>query len=231
MLAEPGWVIPAGRYERRYAAFAVSTANRGNRAYFRALHDQIHNGGAEAMFYDLQRMDLGDWHPREVPEALLTNPTLQKQQTYNLPPLEQWYLTLLHSGRFPHAKERTPYVAMTRALIENAKQRVPRLRDLSDVALRNFLTDQEAMGVLIEKYRTSAGNGWKFPLLSECRDAWCKRYGPTQWDTNINDWGDDEEEEQPKATVVAKAEAKPANVNVKPIEPKPEPAPRAYRRF
>jgi energy-coupling factor transporter ATP-binding protein EcfA2 len=55
MLAEPGWVIPAGRYERRYAAFAVSTVKRGNRAYFRDLHDQIHNGGAEAMFYDLQR--------------------------------------------------------------------------------------------------------------------------------------------------------------------------------
>jgi hypothetical protein len=89
----------------------------------------------------------------------LTNPTLQKQQSYNLPPLEQWYVGLLHSGRLPHAKEATPYVALTRALVENAKQRVPRLRDLSDVALRNFLTDQEAMGVLIEKYRNSAANG------------------------------------------------------------------------
>jgi len=77
MLAEPGWVIPAGRYERRYAAFAVSTVKRGNRAYFRALHHQIQNGGAEAMFYDLQRMDLGDWHPRNIPEALLTDPALQ----------------------------------------------------------------------------------------------------------------------------------------------------------
>src|SRR6516162_1217583 len=76
MLAEPGWVIPAGRYERRYAAFAVNTAMRGNRAYFRALHDQIHNGGAEAMFHELQRMDLGDWHPREVPNELLTNSAL-----------------------------------------------------------------------------------------------------------------------------------------------------------
>ena len=122
MLAEPGWVIPAGRYERRYAAFAVSTVKRGDRPYFRALHHQIQNGGAEAMFYDLQRMDLGDWHPRNIPEALLTDPALQKQQSYNLPPLEQWYLTLLHNGRLRHAKEKTPYVALTRALVENAKQ-------------------------------------------------------------------------------------------------------------
>jgi Family of unknown function (DUF5906) len=32
MLAEPGWVIPAGRHERRYAAFAVSTKKLGDRA-------------------------------------------------------------------------------------------------------------------------------------------------------------------------------------------------------
>ena len=29
MLAEPGWVIPAGRFERRYAALSVSDARRG----------------------------------------------------------------------------------------------------------------------------------------------------------------------------------------------------------
>jgi hypothetical protein len=181
--------------------------------------------GSQAAPIALLAMDLGDWHPREIPEALLTNPTLQKQQTYNLPPLEQWYLTLLHNGALPHARPATPWVATTRALVENAKQRVPRLRDLSDVALCNFLTDQEAMGVVIEKYRTSAANGWKFPLLSECREAWCKRYGPTSWDTNIRDWGDDEVEEQPKAKPTVVAKVKPANVNVK-----PEPAAR-LRRF
>jgi hypothetical protein len=238
MLAEPGWVIPAGRYERRYAAFAVSTVKRGDRAYFRALHDQIHNGGAEAMFYELQRMDLEEWHPREVPDELLTNPALQKQQSYNLPPLEQWYLTLLHNGELPHAKPATPWVASTRALVENAKQRVPRLRDLSDVALCNFLTDEEAMGVKIEKHRTSAANGWKFPLLCDCRDAWCKRYGPTKWDTNIRDWGD-EEEEQPKADPqTVKEDEVTAPANVVPIKPAAKPsAPSAaltsvaYRRF
>jgi hypothetical protein len=185
------------------------------------------------MFYDLLAMDLGDWHPRGIPEALLTNPALQKQQNYNLPPLEQWYLTLLHNGRLPHAKEATPYISLTRALVENAKQRVPRLRDLSDVALRNFLTDQEAMGVLIEKYRNSAANGWSFPPLSECREAWSKRYGPTNWDTDMIDWGEPVEEEepkpkpQPKPVVNANAAPKAANLN----EPKLEPAPRAYRRY
>jgi hypothetical protein len=36
MLAEPGWVIPAGKHERRYAAFAVSDARMRDREYFNA---------------------------------------------------------------------------------------------------------------------------------------------------------------------------------------------------
>src|SRR6516165_5797313 len=83
MLAEPGWVIPAGKYERRYAALEVSSVRRGDKSYFRALHRQINEGGAEAMFYDLQRMELGDWHPRDIPETLLRNPALLKQQGFN----------------------------------------------------------------------------------------------------------------------------------------------------
>jgi len=69
MSAEPGWVIPAGRYERRYAAFEVSDLRRGDREYFKSLHIQIAEGGAEGMMWDLQRMDLEGWHPREIPES------------------------------------------------------------------------------------------------------------------------------------------------------------------
>jgi hypothetical protein len=101
MLAEPGWVIPAGRYERRYAALAVNDARLGDKSYFRALHRQIIEGGAEAMFHDLREMELGDWHPRDIPEALLCGAALQKQQGFNLPPLEQWYVSLLHDGVLP----------------------------------------------------------------------------------------------------------------------------------
>ena len=182
MLAEPGWVIPAGRYERRYAALAVSTVKRGDRAYFRALHRQIEQGGAEAMFYDLQMMDLDGWHPREIPEALLNNPALQKQQSHTLPPLEQWYVMLLHNGVLPGALAGRLNTAFTRSLGEDARTKVPRLRDLTEVALRNFLMDEEALGVTCTKYRAAIGNGWSFPPLDEAREAWCGRYGPMKWD-------------------------------------------------
>lgn len=186
-------VIPAGRFERRYAAFAVSATRRGQRGYFRALHDQIQNGGAEAMFYELRSMDLEGWHPREIPEALLTNSTLQKQQSYNLPPTEQWYVELLHCGRLPLPVDGKPHTSLTKDLIEDAISHVPRLRwELSDVALRNFLINQDAIGVVCTKYRCASNNGWTFPPLSECREVWSKLYGPTEWDTDMNDWGVDE---------------------------------------
>jgi hypothetical protein len=189
MLAEPGWVIPAGRYERRYAALAVSTVKRGDREYFRALYRQIEEGGAEAMFDDLQRMDLNGWHPRDIPEALLTNAALQKQQTHTLPPLEQWYLMLLHDGVLPGALANRSSTAYTRSLIDDARARVPRLRDLSEVALRNFLMDEESIGTTCDKYRNASANGWTFPPLAEAREAWCQRYGPVKWDNpNATDW-------------------------------------------
>ena len=157
MLAEPGWVIPAGRFERRYAALAVSDRRRGDRDYFKALHRQIADGGAEAMMWDLQRMDLEGWHPREIPESLLKGAALQEQQGHTLPPLEQWYLMLLHEGQIPGALIKRPNTAYTQELLANARERIPRLRwDLSDVGLRNFLIDAERIGVVCAKYRNSA---------------------------------------------------------------------------
>jgi hypothetical protein len=54
-----------------------------------ALHRQINEGGAEALFHELRGLALDDWHPREIPEALLRNPALQEQQGHTLPPWER----------------------------------------------------------------------------------------------------------------------------------------------
>ena len=189
MLAEPGWVIPAGRFERRYAALAVSTAKRGDRDYFRALHRQIKEGGAEAMFYDLRAMDLGDWHPREIPGALLRNPALQGQQGHTLPPWEQWYVMLLHNGKLPGALLKRPDTAFTNTLLANAREAVPRLRWEGEVALRDFLVDKGRLGIACDKYRASSGNGWTFPPLAECRKAWEAIYGTVRWDHPAREWG------------------------------------------
>ena len=187
MLAEPGWVIPAGRHERRYAAFNVSDARRGDRGYFNSLHRQIEHGGAEAMLWDLRGIELGDWHPRQIPEALLTGEALQKQQGLSLPPLEQWYRELLHNGALPGALARRPNAALTQSLLDSAWAGSARLRnDLTAERLGSFLRDE----VGCEKHRTPSANGWAFPPLGECRAEWERHYGPIKWDlAEIEEWG------------------------------------------
>jgi hypothetical protein len=141
-----------------------------DKEYFRPLHKQIEHGGAESMFYDLQLMELGDWHPRDIPEALLRGSALRKQQEHTLPAMEQWYVMLLHDGRLPGALSNKPNTAFTSRLRDDAKERVPRLKfDLSDVMLKDFLTDPERIGIVCEKYRANTANGWTFPPLDEAR--------------------------------------------------------------
>ena len=83
-----------------------------------------------------------------------------------------------------------PNTAFTKSLLDDAKERVPRLRfDLSEVGLRNFLVDEESVGIPCTKYRASMGNGWSFAPLPELREAWSRRYGPMKWDNpEAKDW-------------------------------------------
>jgi hypothetical protein len=196
ILAEPGWVIPAGRYERRYAAFSVSNAVRGNHDYFKALHRQIENGGAEAMMWDMWEMDLGDWHPREIPESLLKGTALQHQQSLTLHPLEQWYLSLLEEGEIPGAlvnwdaltdKRSRPRHVYTYSLRADAMERFPRLRhELTDNQIRDFLLDEGWPKAI--KWRDKIGNGYIFEPLQESRAAWDQRY-PRKWN-DVKEWRD-----------------------------------------
>jgi hypothetical protein len=144
------------------------------------------------MFHDLLNMDLGDWHPREIPASLLAGAALQKQQSHSLPPMEQWYVMLLHEGILPGAVVAANKVttAWTKALMENAITRVPRLRyELTEVGLREFLLDEARIGAACSKYRQSKANGWTFPPLAEARSAWIRLYGPTVWDNpEVEEW-------------------------------------------
>jgi hypothetical protein len=194
MLAEPGWVIPAGKFERRYAALAVSEVYLQQQGYFKPLYAQIEGGGPSAMMYDLLRLPLADWHPREIPESLLKGTALQQQQALTLLPLEQWYLSILEDGRVPGAlifeptskKISRPTTAYTKRLREDAMQRFPRLRfELSDNALAEFLSDEA--WIKAKKHRDNKSNGWTFEPLADSRKVWDRHYGPHKW-SDAKEW-------------------------------------------
>jgi hypothetical protein len=177
MLAEPGWSVPAGQDERRYAVYDVR-AEVGNEDYFNALYREIEGDGPAAMLYDLQRIDLGSWHPRQVYKT----GALRRQQDMNLGLSEEWLLTLLVDGCLPSPPVGKWWMSSPTNLINDAKYKVPKLRDLSFNALATFL---ESWGC------TKSGGDvryWHFPPLAEMRDAWNKKYTPREWSA-IADWG------------------------------------------
>jgi hypothetical protein len=179
MLAEPGWVIPAGRYERRYAAFGVSQAHMGDTAYFEALHHQIENGGAAAMLHDLLGMNLGKWHPRHVYKTA----ALRHQQELSLPPMDEWMLGLLEDGELPGALSvGKPQASTPTNLLNDLHSKVPRSRDLGKNKLADYLKEQwqcTKHGGVVGFYH--------FPPLIEMRTIWDKRYGSREWSVQA-DW-------------------------------------------
>jgi hypothetical protein len=146
------------------------------------------------MMWDLQRMDLDGWHPREIPESLLKGSALQEQQTHTLSPLEQWYLSLLQDGKVPGAlvtgptskKMSRPSTAYTKSLRLDACDRFPRLRfELSDNTIAEFMSDKSWPKA--QKFRDNKSNGWTFEPLAESRAAWDQRYGPQAWN-EVREW-------------------------------------------
>jgi hypothetical protein len=178
MLAEPGWVVPAGRFERRYAAFEVSEERMEDFEYFKALRSQIDNGGAAAMLYDLQRMDLGDWHPRQIYKTA----ALRQQQELTLQPLDEWMLGLLEQGWLPGTQLDRPHDARPQALLDDL-HKIPRARDLGKMKLADYLKKQW-------QCTTHGGvdRGYYFPPLAEMRSLWDKRFSRREWSA-VADWG------------------------------------------
>jgi Bifunctional DNA primase/polymerase, N-terminal/Family of unknown function (DUF5906)/Primase C terminal 2 (PriCT-2) len=187
MAANAKWVVPASCDERRFAVFDVSNRyaqgsvpNKEREAYFNALHGELENGGVEAMLYDLLHRDLGKWHPRQVYQT----EGLRRQKERSLSPLNQWFVELLQEGNLPWYSNGGPDIASTRLLVDDAKLRVPRLRDLSDQGLADFLKEWGCT-----RYRDSQARGWKFPPLAQLRTEWARQYGGWEWENpDLLDW-------------------------------------------
>jgi Family of unknown function (DUF5906) len=179
ILAEPGWVIPAGPNERRYAVFDVSDRHLEDRKYFKALHHQIDNGGAAAMLYDLQKMPLGDWHPREIYKT----GALRHQQELSLPPMAEWMLGLLEDGELPGTQPGRLQQATPTSLLNDLHYKVPRAHDIGKNKLADFLK---------EEWQCNKHGGvvgfYSFPPLAEMRSIWDKQYGERKWSSQV-EWG------------------------------------------
>jgi hypothetical protein len=198
--------LPVSGTARRFFIPTVSSVHKGDHVYFKAIQDQLDDGGFEALlYYFLNEVDLTDFNVRLVPQTK----GLMEQRDHSLLPLEAWWCELLESatleGCDPHAPNRavsngyqreieieigngtkqTRYVKQN-GLYDQARNIEPRLRNhTSDQRLGLYLSE---MGCSNEQ-KVLRRRGWTFPPLLECRKKWKERFPNWVWrDNTITEW-------------------------------------------
>jgi len=175
MATNEKYVVPATEDSRRYFINTVSdkyasgsqqTTAAERKQYFHAILQEMENGGTEAMFYDLLRMNIKNFYPIfDMPRT----EELSEQVTRNLTHAEMFVEVLLSEGILSGqpvsgGRYRTSVTSM-RMHIESLE---PILRNLS---ANRISAELKAMGG--EKYRTTKGILWTVPELQEARRLWC----------------------------------------------------------
>jgi Bifunctional DNA primase/polymerase, N-terminal/Primase C terminal 2 (PriCT-2)/Family of unknown function (DUF5906) len=178
MAANADWVVPASHDERRYAMFNVDGSRIGDRTYFAALHHELAGGGLAAMLYDLQRIDLGDWHPRQV----IHTEALREQKERSLNPLHEWFEGLLQSAQLPGVPNPDGGIPAS-AIVGRARDENPKLREVSVQAFGKFLR-----GFGCEGYHSRNGNFWRFKPLKDMRKLWESKFYFWQWRNELDQW-------------------------------------------
>jgi Family of unknown function (DUF5906)/RepB DNA-primase N-terminal domain len=100
------WVVPAGIRARRWCVLDVADTHANDRAYFRAIDDELHrDGGLAGLMHVLQTFDLGSVDVYAPPKTA----ALLEQKEESFPPHVLWWAETLNRGtvRYPST---APYV-------------------------------------------------------------------------------------------------------------------------
>jgi hypothetical protein len=171
------WAIPADKGARRFVATNVSSAQKGNRAYFDALIAELDNGGREAMLYDLLELDLNGWHPRQIVDSA----ELQRQKDLSLSAPDQWVKDLLEGGVLPgfESNKADKRWRESSQILEHARGFLPRA--LGDKSVKYLERSLKEIGCVPGKDSASR-RGWIFPELGIARGHWDKGRGKVDWE-------------------------------------------------
>jgi Bifunctional DNA primase/polymerase, N-terminal/Family of unknown function (DUF5906)/Primase C terminal 2 (PriCT-2) len=179
MSANADWVVPATHEERRYAAFEVSGTRIDDKPYFKALHAQINAGGLAAMLHELQRLPLGDWHPRDIPHTA----ALREQKARSMKPLDAWWEFLLQEALLPFQWHGSGNKGLAGAILGHLRENAGRAVEVSAYALAKYLE-----GVGCTGKHEHQGKVWTFPDLCEARRKWEIKWGEWPWREKADNW-------------------------------------------
>lgn len=186
MATNADWVVSTGADERRYYINKVDDVYTKGKSspiiikrYFTRLWNEMDNGGREAMLYDLLRIDLAGWHPRDsIPQT----EELKKQGRMSLTPLHHAFRVFLEEGIFPGDMSNSAFKVSSTVLHEHIERLEPITKNFSMNRKAELIKDLGGV-----KKRWGSGVYWFFPPIKECRQSWDEKYGKNDWD-DLPEW-------------------------------------------
>jgi hypothetical protein len=179
MTSNAEWVVPAGFDERRFLMLDVGTAHTQDISYFKAIAEQMDNGGLAAMLYELRHWNYSGIELRCAPKTA----ALTRQKILSLEPRERWLFDKLHEGRLLTGDIGWCPEVDKSALAANFAESLRRSRGCdvrsSQTELGAFLV--RVFGPKLLDCRPKVGDSrvrrWLFPELAECRALFEARLG------------------------------------------------------
>ena len=201
MTSNEGWVVPAGRDERRFGVFDVSDRHAQDRDYFgRLVASMDAPGGREALLWELLNWKLDEAVLRSIPatEALLD------QKLKSADSVEQWWYQCLDHGDVKPGDD-WPKWMPTRAMHKQYRVFCEQFNIRRPVEERSFMKTLKKLCPVLVKRRLGRAEiqpvedgvdghgvpdaqlerrpwGYEFPPLADARAWFDDAYGqPVDW--------------------------------------------------
>lgn len=190
-------VIRASGDERRYFVLEMNSAKKQNTKYFKAIQEQMEDGGYEALLYFLQEIDLSDFQVRDVPQT----GALQEQKLLSLNIDEEWWFRKLQNGRILDSHNDWQSEITCDNIISDFTSYAEKWkfnRRGNETALGRFLSRvcphivRNQCRITVEDYDENGRPTRKkkrmyvydFGSLIQCRKAWEEIHGEVMWEKN-----------------------------------------------
>jgi hypothetical protein len=186
-------VIPAGGDERRFCVLDVGEEHKKDTKYFKAIADQLDDGGYAALLHELRAYDLDDYDVRDVPQTQ----ALVDQKMMSLSVELQWWHGKLNEGSLFQDEGEWPSEVRSLLLFEDyeryAKRFGSRRATESTVGqLINTLCPGRRIFKKVVEVEEATTDGWvrkarkrclfySVPSLEVCRDTWERLHGTFPW--------------------------------------------------
>ena len=180
--------VPVGGTARRFFVPTVSADHMQDHEYFRAIADQLNDGGYEALlFHLLYEVDLRDFDVRKVPRTA----GLAEQAALGRMGIDALVEDVCNTGLVPCPVVDLPGATNTVALDEwLAKSKDRELQRMSRLTITRRLSNKQSGWGCITKQIRSACNSFgvvrkvsvlEWPSLQELRERFVKKFGPQEW--------------------------------------------------